>query len=91
MRVALEIGAVRFAPHHHLVGQHRAVRRDERGRAVLLLEGDRQTAGLEQPEDVAGGGVGEPALVGDDVMLGAVAGGDVVLDMTVTRSEPAAA
>src|SRR6185436_7425535 len=30
-------------------------------------------------EDVAGGRVGEPALVGDDVVLGAVAGGDVVL------------
>ena len=55
--------------------------------AVLLLEGDRQSAGLEQAEDVAGGGVGEPALVGDDVVLGAVAGRDVVLgDDASTRS-----
>ena len=37
--------------------------------AVLLLEGDRQAAGLEQAEHVAGGRVGEPALVGDDVVL----------------------
>ena len=55
------------------------LRRDERGGAVLLLEGDRQAAGLEQAEHVAGGGGGEPALVRDDVVLGAVAGGDVVL------------
>ena len=79
MRVALEVGAVRFAPHHHLVGQHGAMRRDERDRAVLLLEGDRQAAGLQQAEDVARGAVGEPALVRDDVVLGAVARGDVIL------------
>ena len=79
MRVALQIRAVRLAPHHHLVGQHRALGRGKRNRAVLLGEGDRQAAGLEQPEDVARGRGGEPALVRDDVVLGAVAGGDVVL------------
>ena len=79
VRIALQIGAVRLAPHHHLVGQHVALGRDERHRAVLLDEGDRQTAGLEQAEDVAGGRGGEPPLVRDDVVLGAVAGRDVVL------------
>jgi hypothetical protein len=79
MWVALEIGAMGFAPDHDLIGKHGALRCDERGRAVLLLEGDRQAAGPQQPKHVAGGGVGEQSLVGNDVMLGAVAGGDVVL------------
>ena len=79
MRVALEIRAVRLAPHHHLVGQHGAAGRDERGGAVLLLESDRQAAGLQQTEHVARGRGGDAALVRDDVVLGAVAGGDVVL------------
>ena len=68
-----------FTPDHHLIGKHGAFRRDERCRAVLRLEGDRQTARLEQAEDIARGRVGKPPLVGDDVVLGAVAGGDVVL------------
>src|SRR4029079_19758467 len=70
---------MRLAPHHHLVGQHGTGRRDKRGRAVLLLEGDRDAAGLEQPEHVAGGRGGELALVRDHVELGAVARGDVIL------------
>ena len=55
------------------------LRRDERGGAVLLDEADRQAAGLQQTEHVGGGGVGEPPFVRNDVVLGAVAGGDVVL------------
>ena len=38
-----------------------------------------QAAGLEQAEHVAGSRGGELALVGDDVVLGAIASGDVVL------------
>src|SRR5437016_6238329 len=79
MRMALEIGAVCLAPHHHLVGQHLAKRRDEGRGGVLLLERHRQPAGLEQAEHVAGGGVRKLTLVGNDVMLGAVTRGDVVL------------
>ena len=47
--------------------------------AVLLFERDRDAAGFQQAEHVAGRAVGEPALVGNDIVLGAVAGGDVVL------------
>ena len=68
-----------LAPHHHLVGKHDAFGGDERGGAVLFLERDRQAAGLQQAEDVAGGRIGQLALVGNDVVLGAITGGDVVL------------
>src|SRR6516225_164500 len=79
VRVPLEIGTMRLPTHHHLVREHLASWRNERIRAVLLLERDRQAACLEQAENIAGGLVGKPALAGDDVMLGAVAGRDVVL------------
>ncbi len=70
---------MRFASRHDLVGEHGAAGRDERCGAVLLLECDRQSARLEQAEDVAGRAVRKPAFLGDDVVLGAVAGGDVIL------------
>ena len=79
VRISLQIRAVRFAPHHHLIGQHAAIGRDERGLAVLLDEGDRQAAGFEQAEHIGRGRGGDAALVRDDVVLGAVAGRDVVL------------
>jgi hypothetical protein len=70
---------VRLAPHHDLIRQHDAFRRDKRNVAVLLLEADGKPAGLEQAEYIAGGLVGEPALFRDEIVLGAIAGGDVVL------------
>jgi hypothetical protein len=79
MRIALEVGAVRLAPHHDLVGQHVAFRRGERNRAVLLDKGDRHAAGLEQTEDVGRGRRRQAPLVRNDVVFGAVAGGDVIL------------
>ena len=80
---------MRLAPHHHLVGQHVALGGHERNRAVLLDEGDWQTAGLEQAEDVAGGRGGEPPLVRDDVVFGAVAGRDVVFGDNGRQAGPA--
>src|SRR5262249_28074029 len=79
MRRALQVRAVRLAANHDLVRQHLAIRRDERGRRILLDERDRQAASLEQAEDVRRGGVGVTRLLRDDVMLGAVASGDVIL------------
>src|SRR5262245_43516200 len=48
MRMALEIGAVRLAPHYHLIGQHLAQRCEEGRGGVLLPERHRQPTGLER-------------------------------------------
>ena len=78
VRMALQIGAMRFAPHDDLIGQHLALGRGEGNWAVLALEGDRQAAGLEQTEHIGCGRGGQPPLVRNDVVLGAIAGRDVV-------------
>ena len=76
--IALEIRAVRLAADHHLVGQHGAAGRNERCGAVLLDERDRYAAVLQQAEHVGRGRGSDASFVRDDVVLGAVAGGDVV-------------
>ena len=53
--------------------------------AVLLDESDRQAAGLQQTKHVGRGRGGDRALVRYDVVLGAVAGSDVVLGDHATR------
>ena len=79
MWITLEVGAMCFAPYYYFVRKHDAFWCNEGTRAVLLLEGDRETACLQQAENIACGPVGKPSLVGDDVMFCAITRSDIVL------------
>ena len=79
VRRALEKRTVGFAARDHLVGQHLAVRRGEPIRPTLRVEGHRNLAGLQQAEHIARGLRRDFTLVRNDVVLGTIASGDVIL------------
>ena len=84
MRIALEARAMSLAAHNHLQRNHSTVFCNKRRRTILLnkREGDiasESVAFREKAEHITGRLGRECALVGDDIVLLAIACGDVIL------------